>query len=233
VLLAAFLLMAVYDLWGKHMAFPLTTDFVQGAAWALFALCGAALGPGGPSRLTGVVLLYVVVFIMLTNGIHGSLRDLDNDLSAHARTTAILLGARPAAMGVVLPQRLMLYALGLQTALASIVLLPLLGNWFGYSATTQRALLVLVLALLALSYAFWPALPRLLEWQPRFLLVGIVHVSVQLWVLVALFFPALETGLRAVFVLVFLLPILTSRRYPDNPFASAQRQSERSAQVSA
>jgi 4-hydroxybenzoate polyprenyltransferase len=90
----AFALMAVYNLWGKRAPFPPLTDLAQGLGWAALLVYGAALA-GPPAPLTAALAAFEVVFILLINGVHGPLRDLANDLRCGARTTAILLGARP------------------------------------------------------------------------------------------------------------------------------------------
>ena len=90
----AFALMTVYNLWGKRAPFPPLTDLAQGLGWAALVVYGAALA-GPPTPLTAALAAFEVVFILLINGVHGPLRDLANDLRCGARTTAILLGARP------------------------------------------------------------------------------------------------------------------------------------------
>ena len=89
--------MAFYNLFGKRVRFPILTDAVEGAAWGCLALWGASVAGDGPVAATWPVFLYGFGFIFLINGIHGGLRDLENDLHCDARTTAILLGARPGA----------------------------------------------------------------------------------------------------------------------------------------
>lgn len=98
VLAVAYGAMAVYDVWGKRSAFPMVTDLVQGLSWAALLWWGAAAA-GRPTATTAWLAAGAVVFILLANGVHGSLRDLANDLRCGARSTAVVLGARPLAGG--------------------------------------------------------------------------------------------------------------------------------------
>ena len=95
-LLVACALMLGYNLWGKRTRVPPVTDLVQGLGWSAFTLVGTFLA-GGPGPATPWLLTFVTVYIMLANGVHGSIRDLRNDLRYDVRSTAILLGARPGA----------------------------------------------------------------------------------------------------------------------------------------
>ena len=144
-----FVLMAVYDCWGKRVAFPPITDVIQGMAWGALVFYGASLGSGSITSLTIDLFAFVVVYIVLINGVHGSLRDLSNDLACGLRSTAILLGARPRdAEGLFIPLRLQLYALILQTLCLGLLFGPLLHNLFGYNpaAWIVTAILLLLLA---------------------------------------------------------------------------------------
>jgi 4-hydroxybenzoate polyprenyltransferase len=152
-LLAACGLMAVYNLWGKHAPFPPLTDLVQGLGWAALTFFGAAVA-GGPGPATGGILAFVTVYIVMANGVHGSIRDLRNDLRYGVRSTAILLGARPGGgRAILLPRRLSGYALALQAVLTGIVVavpLGLLGHGRGARSGAWPAALALV-AILAVG----------------------------------------------------------------------------------
>ena len=94
------------------------------AAIAIIAgtrLTSNAAVAGGPTSLTVVVVAFVFVFIVMANGVHGSLRDLANDLTCGVRSTAIMMGVRPqGATGLFIPRRLTWYALTLQVILIGI-----------------------------------------------------------------------------------------------------------------
>jgi 4-hydroxybenzoate polyprenyltransferase len=94
VLGAAYAAMAVYDLWGKRTTFPVVTDLVQGLSWAALLWWGARTA-GQPTEATAWFAGSTVALILLANGVHGSLRDLANDLRCGARSTAIVFGVRP------------------------------------------------------------------------------------------------------------------------------------------
>ncbi|MGQ0647341.1 MAG: UbiA family prenyltransferase [Gemmatimonadaceae bacterium] len=118
--------LAAYDVWGKRVATPIVTDAVQGTGWAGLLLVGVPGDlplSGPPLAAAGIVLLYV----LLINGIVGPLRDLANDLARGARTTAILLGARPSGAGVRLSPTAASYAMLLHATVIAVGLLFLRG----------------------------------------------------------------------------------------------------------
>jgi 4-hydroxybenzoate polyprenyltransferase len=101
---AAFGLIGVYNVYGKHCPVPPVTDAIQGLGWWGLVWFGAlAIAP----RISlaeiadrGLPLFaFSMGFTVLITGIHGGLRDLVND-AAHGRTnTALFLGALPSAPG--------------------------------------------------------------------------------------------------------------------------------------
>ncbi len=106
----------VYNAYGKRCPVPMLTDAVQGIAWAMLALTGAAL-VGEPTTLTILPAAFAFIYIVLINGIHGSLRDLDNDYHNGQTTTAIYLGARPIGRDIIGTRRLAAYAYAVFAAL--------------------------------------------------------------------------------------------------------------------
>jgi 4-hydroxybenzoate polyprenyltransferase len=113
---ASLALLAIYNLFGKSVRWSPLTDLVQGAGWAALVVY-ASVAAGGTSRATLWIALYTAVVIVLVNGVHGAVRDLPNDHAAEARTTAILLGARPLpGGGVHVTTALFAYALTVQLA---------------------------------------------------------------------------------------------------------------------
>jgi 4-hydroxybenzoate polyprenyltransferase len=89
---AAVVLIGLYDIAGKSIPIPVVADVVQGAGWAALVVAGAVAG-GGVTTATMGAAGAVVVYIVMVNGLHGAIRDAANDRRAGARTTALLLGA--------------------------------------------------------------------------------------------------------------------------------------------
>lgn len=127
-LVGAVAAMAVYNLYGKRCPVPPLTDAAQGLAWACMTLFGARMAGGLPNRSTVCIALFGIVFTTLINGVHGGMRDLENDHSAGARTTALFLGIRPAAEGgVVVPGRAWLFCFVLEALLVVLSFAALSG----------------------------------------------------------------------------------------------------------
>ncbi len=110
VLLGGFALMTVYNVFGKwcrapsgwrrrlfSRSAPPLTDVSQALAWGSLVLFGALIVD--PTRASdNWILVYTIFafaagFILLVNGIHGGLRDLENDIEHGCETTASWLGA--------------------------------------------------------------------------------------------------------------------------------------------
>lgn len=92
-LLIAFLGMAAYNLWGKVCPVPPLTDALQGLSWAALAAYGGLATQGRPTVLLSLLCASIVAFILLINGVHGALHDLENDSRHRVKTTALFLGA--------------------------------------------------------------------------------------------------------------------------------------------
>lgn len=99
VVVAGYVLMTIYNMYGKRCPFPPLTDFVQGVAWGTLALVGGMSTGRGATALTLLAAAHGCGFLFLINGVHGGLRDLGNDLACGMRTSAIFFGARPLAGG--------------------------------------------------------------------------------------------------------------------------------------
>jgi 4-hydroxybenzoate polyprenyltransferase len=117
-LVVAVACLAAYDRWGKTASAPLATDAVQGAGWAALLLVGVPAGAPLSGR-PAVAAVMVVLYILLVNGVVGPLRDLPNDFARGARTTAIVLGARPRGAGVHVPAPVAAYAFALHAAVTA------------------------------------------------------------------------------------------------------------------
>jgi 4-hydroxybenzoate polyprenyltransferase len=213
LLALAFLAGAVYDVWGKRTRTPLLLDFVQGLAWVCLVLCGAAIAASqplaaqSPTAPIWVLTSLVFLFIVLVNGVHASLRDLESDWAAGVHTTALAFGARPTTTGHFVPGRLVAYALALQACLTVLFLLPLWAGWFPYSAGL-RLLVATVLALL-LAAGGWLT-GRTLFPRPGvpITLPVMAYVILTLFCLLVLFAPLMEPALSLTILAVYVAPLL-------------------------
>jgi 4-hydroxybenzoate polyprenyltransferase len=207
---AGLVLGAAYDWWGKRARVPMLTDTLQGFAWAALALWAAAL-VGSWTPLTGVVALFVVMAIVMINGIHGALRDLANDVRCGARSTAIFMGAHAGPDGqLVLPRPLRRYAVGLQAALIGIALAPLLLVDLGYDLAGWTGALPAVLLLAAANVACLVAAARSLDDRHRLRLVGMLHVILLMALPIPLLVHRLAPPLLAAMLTAYLAPTLTN-----------------------
>lgn len=207
-LCAAFLCMAIYNLWGKKIAFPLLTDFIQGLGWGAMVVYGAAIMAGEHSGPLAVVVSFIVVFILFINGVHGSLRDLANDFNCGLRTTAIMLGARVRdGDRLIMPPLLIVYALALQTCLFAILLLPLALNWFAYEPASLYATLCAVLITSLLNIVLLVTIVRVRENRRRLISIGMLHIIVSLVSLLLLFAAYFHPLLFGALVGVYFVPL--------------------------
>ena len=141
-LVAAFLALTVYDLWGKRCPVPPLTDVVQGLSGPALAVWGALAVGSSPQPLTWMVGAYAVVFVLQTNGLHFGLRDLGPDLATGARTTASFLGARPREDGTIaVPGAVYVFGFGVYVILVSLPLVAIARNDFHYPFSLQRGML--------------------------------------------------------------------------------------------
>ena len=201
-LLAGFVFMAIYDVWGKKCPVPPVTDLAQGLGWASLVACGAYL-VGTPSSTTWVAFLYGAGFILLINGVHGGLRDLENDLANGCRTSAIFFGGRP---GHEVTWGLRLFAGSVQAGLIALTLIALVRNDFGYSSTVLKLTSSLVIALNLVCA--WNLLAVFQPERPSWGLAFRVHLFLLLVTWIVLFLPSLAPLTAAALVLGFLGPLL-------------------------
>jgi len=205
LLAAGFGLMAAYDLWGKRCPVPPVTDAVQGLAWGCLALYASRAVGAAPNALTWFIVADAMLFTMFINGIHGSFRDLANDIARGARTTAIWLGARPAgaAGGVRSPLPLTMYAWVVIAGLVALNAWLMIRNDFGYGPVAWTLTSLMVGAVSVAGVALQPQVLR-----PRGT-SGDVAWRLQMYVMV-LSLPLAFLGhsnarVTAVFVLLNLL----------------------------
>jgi 4-hydroxybenzoate polyprenyltransferase len=159
---AAFVLMVVYNVWGKRCPVPPLTDLVQGLSWASFTLYGPLAIGGAPNALTWTLAAYAVVLTLSFNGVHGSLRDLTNDLMRGARTTAIFLGARPdPEQGVArVPAAMAVYASLVLAAVVAVSTIFVIRNDFGYEPLPWTVMAIGVSAVNLAAVALQPHMVR-------------------------------------------------------------------------
>ena len=209
-LAAALILMTIYDLWGKRCVWPPLTDLAQGAAWGSLSLWAAVLITDSISPLAWTLFAFLTLYIILINGLHGSLRDLTNDYYMEVRSTAVFLGAHPKdEKSVIIPVRLKRYAAILQAALIAVTLLPFVNNVVSYS---PGIFILTLLAVIGLDIASWHYLGRAINLggdRPQMLAVGVLHLLASFGALVALFAFRLPWWLQIVVLSMFLFPLLT------------------------
>jgi 4-hydroxybenzoate polyprenyltransferase len=206
-LATAFCLMTAYNLWGKRTPFPPLTDLVQGLGWGALALYGAAVA-GRWTALTGFVVGFIVVLIVLANGVHGSLRDLVNDRRHGVRSTALLMGAWPDDLGRLhLPDRMRVYAMTLQATLTGIVLAPLISNQVGYRAIVRLSTFAVVLALGAVALWLLKTAASVQDTQ-GLRSVGTLQLTVTLMLPIVLVAPSVDRSLLVILLAGFMTPLL-------------------------
>jgi 4-hydroxybenzoate polyprenyltransferase len=209
-LLAACLLMLVYNLWGKRTPVPQATDLVQGLGWAALTLTGAFIA-GRPGPATGWLLAFITFYIVLANGVHGSIRDVRNDLRHQVRSTAILLGTRPGpGRSLTVPAVVARYAYTLQALLTCLALAaPIARHERRHTALGTTALTLAVAALVCVAgFAVLRAALRCTADERLLWAAGALHLIVTL--LLPLVFLAADAPRRLVYVLVvlYIVPFL-------------------------
>ncbi len=206
-LATAFVFMAIYDLWGKRCPVPPLTDAAQGVAWGALACVGAFATGSQPNALTAVVFAYAVGYLLLINGVHGGVRDLENDFARGTRTTAIFLGMRLAADGVLqVPQRAWRFCFAVQGVLVILTFVPLARNDVAFSpgALSVAWAVTIALAVLCLVLMRQVLRPGDTAWEMAYRL----HLAVLLWPLVFLFAGYAGGTTGAALIVLFFLPII-------------------------
>ncbi|GAC1364055.1 MAG: hypothetical protein NVSMB42_23780 [Herpetosiphon sp.] len=209
-------LMVVYDVWGKRSGLPPVTDIIQALAWVALAVYGSLIAI--PSQLTPWALVTIAIFVIYINGVHGSLRDLQNDFATGSSTTAIMFGVRPLnSSSISIPRRFNVYVLALQLAFSATMLLPLTTNRLNYAPRTWLLMLVLMLALHLMQWLLifsvrsgnWPLIYR----------ACLYHMNLALLSVIVLYVPLMDRGL----LLAFILGLLVSNRYAYRVLTAAMR----------
>lgn len=208
VLLAAFGAMAIYDVWGKRCFFPPLTDLAQGVGWSLMLFWAALTLEHQLTAWSWVLGLGAALFVFQVNGVHASLRDLDNDLRAGCFTAAILLGSRPrphveGACCAGMTRPLAVYALAGQLVGAVFAVWALILGPFSWISTLAVSTSIL--------FNFW-LMVRVLDvdrptWQVDFRMHLFFNPLPPLVACIPLLSPYLLTTLA----LAFVLPVLTHK----------------------
>ncbi len=205
---AAFVLLAIYNRWGKTCPLPPLTDGLQALGWAALIDYGAAASGNSTSGLTHLLKLYEITLIMLVNGVHGALRDLANDQACGARTTAIWLGARVDVDGRLhLPLALVGYSLILQSLL---VALPIHALWASMPGQRGAAQVVAASGVITTSGLALALLLLGAQGKARPSELGMLHLILILSTPVALVAPGMAPAPRTMLLLAHLLPLLSN-----------------------
>ena len=202
-LLAAFVLMTIYDVWGKKCFCPPLTDLAQGLGWGGLVLFGA-YAVGEPTPATWVAFASGAGFILLINGVHGGLRDLDNDFAQGSRTTAIFFGTRPGERRQPVGRSLRVFAMFGQLLLVATAAWAIQGNLLGYEPKKWAAVAMLQLLLQGLNLRYMWKVFRTdsPSWGRDFRL----HIFLLLLAPALLFWPSMEGALRFLFPIAFVGP---------------------------
>ena len=194
-------LLIVYDVWGKRCALPPLTDLVQGLGWAALLASGSLAG-GGTTATTAWLGAYVVVAILLVNGVHGAVRDLANDQRYGARTTARFLGASVDASGAFhLPVRLWVYGVVLHVVDVALLAVPLTTDESSRSVELAVVVAGGVIGLVALGRGLHRAGDRRVA-----LGAGFAYIIVMLAVPAALVAESLDGAVLVAMVVLFVGP---------------------------
>ena len=224
---AAFVFMAIYNFWGKRFAFPPVTDLIQGLAWGSLAIYGAELAGHRTTSMSWLVGAYGAGFMFLINGVHGGLRDLENDLRHDQRTTAIYFGAQPDGRGgAVGTRRLRVFA---HVAHAALLVLSMLVLYVGWGTTDWLVRIMLPLTIAAgVASVFINQKVAAERADGRDFFVSL-HLLVALLPLLLVAMPMLSPLMRVVVALtffgslMFVQPVLFLRDHfggrgsPDSP----------------
>lgn len=206
-LAAAFVFMAIYDVWGKRSWFPPATDLAQGIGWGAMAYVGAGISGEQPGILTHILFAYGAFHIFLINGIHGGIRDLENDLSAGRVTTAAFFGIKFEDGEYRSTHTAVVFTLALQMVMVIFLVGSVYDNYFGYSETQYLPAIGVAstLSLVLLVLAWCVARPELPGWYWSMR----IHLFLIPFSLILMFLPVVGAGLATVIVLLYALPGIT------------------------
>lgn len=198
-----FILVAVYNFWGKRFPLPPVTDLVLGLSTASLVIYGAVV-VGTPSELTFVIATYGALHTALIT-LHGALRDLDNDTRCGAFTSVILFGVKEDAGRIFSTRALWIYGSTLHLSLIGLIVFWLVvktGNPTGLGDLRFTAIVVFAgLSLLLLIGVY-----RLR--RPFWDLATGLHMIVSFLPVMLLVFHYFPPELQVVGALAFTVPLL-------------------------
>jgi 4-hydroxybenzoate polyprenyltransferase len=120
-LVAAIVLIGGYDIVGKSIPMPFVADVLEGAGGGALVFAGAGLA-GGATTATLWAAGFAATYVAMANGLHGAIRDVQNDARVGARTTAVLLGVRiDGGTRVTVPRSVVVQAVTLQAAMGVLL----------------------------------------------------------------------------------------------------------------
>ena len=210
-LVIAILCMAIYDMWGKKNLLPPVTDFIQALAWGSLTLYGAWV-IGSPSLLTYILASIFVIFILLMNGVFEGVIDIEGDSRAGLKTTAMVFGveSRSDIEPPFIPMSLLVYCLVLEAILSVLNIIPLAGNYFGYSTNLQFVLLIVVIVLNAAIV--WLSVRLVIPAERLRLKIKDQHIDLMsifsIIILLVSYGPSLELQFLIAILLCTILPII-------------------------
>jgi 4-hydroxybenzoate polyprenyltransferase len=204
-LAVAFGFMAIYNVYGKRSRVPVLTDLVLGLSGGAFVIFGAGMSDRGPSSVTILVASYTALYFLLFNGIHGGMRDMENDAECGVRTTGLYLGMRPTHGTIEVPRRAKVFCWSLHITLAAI--LCVLAVTSGYDHTTAGVVLGVSLAMAAgntllMHIVLTPEHPR---WEEAYRL----HLLTLVLAVIFVVSPMMSAGLSVGMTLLFVVPMAT------------------------
>lgn len=203
-LISSYLFMSIYNLWGKRVSIPIITDITQGVGWSFLVLYGFTYGNRSIDLTVVFVCLYIIVCIMMTNGVHASLRDLENDYMSGAITTAIYLGTIPQEDKVLRPSTpLKVYSIFLQLCLIAISITSVLLLWNHYINPTFTLVFMILMNIISVIVFF-------LAVKLRLFVLGLIHMILFLLNEILLFSGAVDVGMLYGVLAVYLIPYMLS-----------------------
>ena len=143
-----FVMMGIYDIWGKKTRVPLLIDIVQGVGFAGIILFGADI-VGEPGRLSLMVFLAATLWMVHTN-LYGGFRDVETDTAFGLYTTAIMFGVKRDGSRILIPRKAMYYSLFMEILMIALAATMSILNDFGYPPAVQTILLIITGVLAAL-----------------------------------------------------------------------------------
>jgi 4-hydroxybenzoate polyprenyltransferase len=203
---AAFALLAVYDLFSKRTAFPPLIDLAQALGWGLLVLFGVGVVADHLTELAWAPFLFSIVYVMIVNSLH-SMKDIPNDVIYQAHTTPTFFGVRQTKSGAYVPRSFKGYLFVWQGLLCSVILLPLIANWFEYSRKTWAIALSITGIVCLGTSLLLVAIFRLLHAPYKALSLGGSYYLFALMLPLLVVFPHLGLPERIVLLATFAIPV--------------------------